>query len=121
MSNKAYDKKKALKLKADKKWREKFVGDRCEVCGGTWKLTGHHFYYKGSYAHLRYEGDNCITLCVTCHFALHHHDPKLVSDNIIKVRGKEWHERLEKKARDRPKGSFLTLAYYQGKVEELSC
>jgi len=121
MSDKAYQKKKRLKLKADKMWRDNYVGEFCEICRGAWKVTGHHFYYKGSYAHLRYEKDNCISLCAKCHFALHHQDPKTVTEKIIEIRGQEWHERIKSKSQERPKSGFLTLAYYQSKVEELSC
>ena len=120
MSDKAYKKKKALKLKADRLWREKYVGEYCEICGGTWNVTGHHFYYKGSYAHLRHEEDNCITLCGKCHFALHHKDPKTYTDKIIEIRGKDWHVRLKKKAEIRPKSGFLTLKYYQSIIEKLA-
>ena len=120
MSSTAYKKKKGLKLKADRIWRDKFVGEFCEICGGTWNVTGHHFYYKGSFAHLRYNKNNCITLCGTCHFALHHQDPKTVTDNIIRIRGEEWHEKLKKESQDRPKSSFLTLGYYQGVIEKLN-
>ena len=114
------NKKKSLQLEADRLWYRKYIKDRCEICGSNFALQGHHFYYRHKYSHLRYEGENCITLCKKHHFILHHQDPKGVTDKIVEIRGSEWQEELKKMAQDRPKGSFLTLAYYQGKVEELS-
>ena len=43
-------------------------GGRCQRCGSRDKLTAHHILTKGSVMlHGRYNLDNGITLCFTCH------------------------------------------------------
>lgn len=80
---------KALKLRAAKKmidkskqfvdkdtafyseiWRERL--HKCELCGvdlgGAWKNWNfHHLKLKSKFPELRYEKDNLILVCLTCH------------------------------------------------------
>ena len=91
----------------------------CEVCRGKWKITAHHYYYRSSASHLRYDLDNGICLDAHCHFLLHHQDPKLIEDKIIEIRGRKWLNKLKKKEQNRPQGTFLTLQYYKDKLKEL--
>ena len=101
-------------------WKELFMKDCCEVCGGNWHLTGHHYYTRSSYKFLIYEKDNCVTLCGGCHFQLHSKaDPKKVEDKIVAVRGKVWLNRIKKKALKRPLGTYLTLKWYQDHLKRL--
>ena len=92
-------------------------GQVCEICGKPGQQV-HHFYPKGNYGHLRYNIDNGIILCKGCHFQLHHTNNTLNLD-IVKKRGQEWIDALEKKAKDRPKGSYCTVKWYNNEIERL--
>lgn len=114
--------KTRLRNKASKMWKILIIdrhGPNCELCGGNWRITAHHFFYKSSSGHLRYDLNNGICLCAKCHARLHFRDPKLVEGEIIKKRGKKWYNKLEKKAHDKPKSSYLTIKYYNDKIKVL--
>jgi len=110
--------KSRLQHKADKLWYLKYLRPACEVCGKK-AVQVHHFYYKGSYGHLRYNKDNAISLCMSCHFILHHQDPKKIEIKIIEARGQKWYKRLQEQALNKPEGSYLTMDYYRDKIKEL--
>jgi len=112
-------KKQRLRKQADKLWFMKYLEECCEVCGSIFGLQGHHYFFKGSYGHLRYNKDNHITLCKKCHFVLHHQDAKKIEQQIIEKRGQDWIDWLEERAKNRPEGSYLTLKYYQDIIEQL--
>lgn len=111
--------KKTLRNKADKRWTQYHIEENpiCESCGDPAKQV-HHYYYKGSYGHLRYDDDNATSLCTRCHFLLHTQDPKTIEANIIGNRGEEWYERLTKKALARPKAGYQTVQYYKDAIEK---
>lgn len=111
-------KKQKLKAQCDKLWFHKYLKERCEVCGNK-AVQCHHYYYKSNYGHLRYDEDNGISLCMGCHFVLHHQDPKRIEDKIKEKRGKNWEQRLRKKAYTEPRGSYLTIGYFENKIKEL--
>ena len=118
---KQYRKKKRLKEKADKLWHIagfKEWGNKC-FCGADADKSCHHFFPKGLYSHLRYDVDNAVPICFHHHFSRHHKGDPSVHQNIIELRGKIWHNRLKRKAKDRPEGSYLTLAYYQNIINLL--
>jgi len=119
LANITMEKKKRLRSKCDRLWFEVCLKPKCEVCGSTGILQVHHFWYKGSYAHLRYDLDNGISLCQGCHFVLHHQDPKKITDQIIAKRGKKWYNKLKKKALERNNISFQTIGYYTDILAEL--
>lgn len=112
--------KKQLKAVADKLWYEILMLKHpyCEVCGKP-AVQIHHFYYKGSFGHLRYELDNGIGLCKGCHFLLHHKDPKPIEEAIISRRGAEWHNGLKEKANQRPV-SFYAIKWLQSHLDRLN-
>jgi 5-methylcytosine-specific restriction endonuclease McrA len=116
-------KKRRLRSKADELWRKACLqkyGKRCELCEGTYNTTPHHFFYKSSFGHLRYDIANGVILCQKCHAKLHFQDPKLMEAEIIKKRGRKWHNRLMKRARNRPEGSYKTVGYYQNIINQLN-
>lgn len=121
MASKTQRKKKRLRKKADKLWRERAFEKWGEYCAcGKPAVQVHHFYPKGSYNHLRYDLDNAIPICAGCH--LRHHsagDPK-IHQRIEERRGDEWVERLKKKSRNRPEGSYKGIGWYEDKIDELS-
>ena len=110
--------KAKLRKQADRLWFLKYLKDCCELCGKGGTLQGHHYYFKGSYGYLRYEGDNHITLCVGCHFVLHARDPKKIEEQIIQIRGQKWAESLKKKSQEQHQ-SFQTIGYYRKIIKEL--
>lgn len=120
--------KAKLRKMADRLWQEKgmelYSDDwgavKCQVCDLN-AYCCHHFYYKSSYSHLRYDlPDNAVPLCKKHHFLLHHQDPKKIEDMIVAERGQKWLNRLKKKARKRPIGTFITKEYYESIIENLS-
>ena len=112
--------KKYLRNKADKLWFQKYLKSICEVCGKP-AIQCHHFYHKGNYPHLRYDKDNAISLCRACHFVLHFGGNPEIQQKIIEKRGKKWYKLLQKRAHQKPIGTFLTSQWYQGKIKELQC
>ncbi len=116
--------KTTLRNKALKAWKEKTLkahNYKCELCGSDWKLTAHHFYFRSSAIHLLLEIDNGICICGKCHATLHWKgkDQKLVEDKIVKLRGIKWLNRIKAKKENRPKGTFLTLSWYQEQLNKL--
>ncbi len=109
-----------LRKQADKLWFQKYLDECCEVCGSIFGLQGHHYFYKSTYGHLRYDKDNHITLDKKCHFKLHHRDPKSVESKIAEIRGKRWLNRLREKAFKRPIGSYISIGYYQDIITKLT-
>ncbi len=104
---------------ADGLWQQavfKFWGDKC-FCGQP-AYCGHHYYYKGSYGHLRYDIDNGVPICSHCHFLVHTKDPKKVEDNIIYKRGVKWINLLREKANQNP-SSYKGVKWYKENIERL--
>ena len=111
------NKKRKLAKIADKLWFELLIKPKCEVCGSK-AIQVHHYYFKGSYGHLRYDLNNGISLCQGCHFVLHHQDAKRIEERIIEKRGAKWFYQLQKKSRERPV-SYQTIEWYNGIIEGL--
>ena len=120
-------KKAKLRKQADRLWYEKAMegyedsvgATKCMACDNNAQQI-HHFYYKSSYSHLRYDMDNATPLCMHCHFLLHHQDPKKIEELIVAERGKKWNNRLKNKANKRPLQGYLTIKYYEDIIKNLS-
>ena len=112
--------KQKLRATADKLWYNIIIQEHpiCEGCGEEESIQAHHYYYKGSFGHLRYCLLNGIGLGVKCHFLLHHRDPKPIEEEIIKRRGRKWLNKLTKLSKERLT-SFQTVGWYQNKIKEL--
>ncbi len=106
-----------LRRKADKLWFQRLLKPSCELCGGR-AVQVHHFFPKGQFGHLRYDLENGISLCMGCHFRLHHQDPTTQQD-IIKARGIEWYETLKGKSRLTP-NSYQKISFYKNVIEKLN-
>ena len=78
----------------------------------------HHIKPKNLYPHLRYDLDNGLNVCWPDHYKLEKVDRSMMND-VVAERGKVWYNRLEKKAKGKPIGSYLTISYYQDKIKEL--
>ena len=116
VKEKAYE---LWQLAVDKKW-----GVWCEVSpffGKKQRRTArHHFFPKGKYHHLKYDVDNGVPLTYYYHIHRHHgeSDP-IIHIFIRKNRGEEWYQSLEKRALNKPKGSYKTKAWYEEQVRKL--
>lgn len=116
---KSQDKKKRLRSKGLKLWYLKFLKPCCELCGDTYCLQGHHYYYRSSSPQLMFSKPNHVTLCRKCHARLHFQDPKLTEKEIVKVRGKIWLNKLDKE-KDVPLGSsWKTVEWYETAIKKL--
>lgn len=111
-------KKTSLTRRADKLWYKKLFTGICEVCGSPARQV-HHFFFKGSYAHLRYDLDNGISLCPPCHYTIHFKDSKIINEKIIEARGPEWYNKLRAKALNRPESSYKTIKYLEDIIKHL--
>jgi 5-methylcytosine-specific restriction endonuclease McrA len=115
--------KKYLRNKCDKICKElalKKANGKCLVCGSTFGVTAHHYFYRSSCSHLRFDLDNLIVLCMKCHARLHFRDPKLVEAQIIAKKGEKWLSELTNKALEKQKSSYQSLSYYQNILDKLN-
>jgi len=123
------------KLKAEKVYKNKLIkrgnnllklvcfkqnGSKCEVCGGNYLTTAHHYWLRSDAIHLIYEPLNFITLCCKCHTKLHFRDQKVVEYQIIAKRGKKWLNKLNKLKEKAPEGSFKTIQWIEEQIEKLN-
>ena len=114
--------KQRLRNKADKLWKEIILKHHpmCEGCGTEPSNTGHHFFPKGLYGHLRYDIDNGIGIGIKCHFAHHHKGCPVIHQNIIKKRGIKWYNELKYKALNPPKDYKLYVSWYKKQINILN-
>lgn len=111
--------KATLRRKCDKLWYQVCLdewGDICEYCENQPANQIHHFFRKSQYGHIRYDVDNGIPTCQGCHLRC---DDPIMIDKIKDSRGIEWYNKLVKKAKDRPKGSYITIGWYRKQLEKL--
>ena len=112
---------KKIENKALILWKEvcfKNYGRKCEICGGTFRITPHHYFYRSSVPHLKYEPLNGVILCCKCHSQLHFRDPKLMEELIVRERGKKWLTKLTALKAKPPK--FKDIKYYENLCKKLS-
>src|SRR6056297_3094444 len=89
----SYYRKKADKLM--QKWGMLRYKE-CLICGGKLSCL-HHYYPKSISLALRYDKDNLIPICKSCHFAHHCKNEPEIHIEICKIKGKEWINRLGQK------------------------
>lgn len=65
-----------------------------ETCARVTQVA-HHHVHKSRSTRLRYEIDNLIPLCHSCHMMLHQNESYWAS-KIVQIRGLEWFEELER-------------------------
>jgi len=108
---------KYYREKADKLFQQvgRQENSECLICGGEYCCL-HHFFTKGSSSSLRYDFDNAIPICVSCHFKIHKtQDPEMVA-TILEKKGKGWYKKLNMKRRELTKS---TIGYYKEVIEIL--
>ena len=95
---------KGITLKLDKVWsllikeRDGFI---CVKCGNVNYLNSHHIYGRRKQS-TRWDIDNGITLCATCHkfstdFSAHE-TPQIFSEWLRELKGDEFMDALEQRA-----------------------
>jgi len=66
----------------------------CMLCGSPTQVAHHHIHRSKS-LRVRYEIQNLLPLCGSCHYKLHQNESYWAS-KIIQIRGLRWFARLEK-------------------------
>lgn len=105
--------------KADKLLQElgRKTFDRCEICGGEYSCL-HHYFPKSMSTVLRYDMENCIPICVGCHFK-HHNGNPLPHAIITRIRGDNWVKELDEKRKEAI-GQKFGRPWFKEKVELLT-
>ena len=110
---------KKLKKALDRLVQEKFrkPGDKCLVCGNPAQVL-HHYIQKSQSMNLRFDDDNLILLCNSCH-CKHHQggDPK-IHQEILRKKGHEWADFLEERRRIIFKATLSNLRLIEQTLEE---
>lgn len=77
--------------------------------------VAHHHVHKSKSTRLRYEIDNLVPLCNSCHFKLHK-DESYWGSRVVQERGMDWFKKL-----DRTKNEIVKadVHYYIGHYERL--
>lgn len=87
---------------------------KCLLCGSETQVA-HHHKHKSSSTRLRYELDNLINLCNSCHYALHNNESYYAS-KIVQIKGLEWFKKLDKMGTEIVKADVI---FYQKNYERL--
>jgi 5-methylcytosine-specific restriction endonuclease McrA len=107
----------SLRNKADRLLQELGMSlyQKCLVCNKKMSCL-HHFYPKSKSANLRYDLDNCIPICNSCHLQHHTGNPDIHATVINKL-GKDWYKKLRAK---RLKPHKENKVYYLEIIERLN-
>jgi len=82
---------------------------RCLLCNRPTQVA-HHHVHKSKSSILRYDLENLINLCHSCHFALHQNESYYAS-RIVQLKGLEWFEGLQRK---KDKINKVNVGWYGG-------
>jgi len=112
-------KKARLRGKADHLLQETIRQEHqfCECCNKPISC-GHHFFTKGSCSALRYNFDNIIPVCASCHLKFHSKFSSEMIGETIERRGIEWFNKL--KVKRRTLEVKTGIGYYNEIIKELS-
>lgn len=83
---------------------------RCLLCPNQTEVA-HHHVHKSKSTRLRYEMENLIPLCHSCHLALHMNESYHAS-RIVDIKGLEWFRKLERKKNEIVKADINFYADY---------
>ena len=103
LKKRSKDPAKVLKYLCDALLQQvnKKLHKHCEACGGE-NQVGHHWIEKSRSNFLRYRLENIVPLCNSCHVKIHNKfgnnvvGALKVAEIIIKKRGMEWKEEMER-------------------------
>lgn len=91
------------------------LNPRCMLCGMSSQVA-HHHVHKSKSTRLRYELDNLIPLCHSCHLKLHHNESYWASV-IVRKKGQSWFDRLDRVGQEIVKADVY---YYISNFERLT-
>jgi len=119
MIKKSYwSKIKRLRNKADRLFQQVCVSltPKCESCGKKAEVT-HHFIPKSLSSNLRYNIDNGISLCNSCHFKHHSTGDPFIYEAMTRNKPAEWFNLIKK---ERRKTIKLSAKWYQDNINKLT-
>lgn len=110
-------KKKRTRNKADRLFQEVGLKDKpkCLACGKKAQVI-HHFCPKNLSNALRYDLQNAIPLCKSCHFRHHTLSDPSVYEKMTANKPPEWFKYI-REHRDKPINT--TLQWYQEQIKKL--
>jgi|TARA_R100000049_G_C1949380_1_gene96097 hypothetical protein len=68
---------------------------------------------------LRYEIDNGVPLCVSCHMGIHFSGNPMINEVIKENRGNKWFKSLIEKSKQKAI-SITTVGWYKDNIEKLT-
>jgi hypothetical protein len=99
----------------------KVIHPFCEACGQPTQVA-HHFIERSRSNRLRYDLNNLIGLCNSCHVKIHNRFGNSISgcldiaDIIRNKRGEDWYQKLKITAREIVK---TDISWYEKNLSEL--
>ena len=86
-----------LKKKADKALQDHYrrVVKCCELCGKSFQVA-HHFIHKSQSNYLRYDKENFIFLCNSCHSKFHSFPEPTMAIRVLQIRSKKWYDYIQR-------------------------
>ena len=95
-------KKARLRRKADRLYqkigREVYEKKGCLICRGKYSCL-HHYIGKDLCFALRYDLENGVPVCHSCHMGIEFRKDPWYNNQIIRKKGQEWADKLESKRR----------------------
>lgn len=82
-------KKRRLIEQLDRLVQQLWLPDKCFVCNRQADEL-HHYIQKGQSSALRWDRNNLIPLCVSCHWKHHRLGDERIHERIEDKKGKEW-------------------------------
>lgn len=90
---------------------------KCLLCNNPTQVAHHHIH-KSKSTRLRYEINNLVPLCHSCHLALHMNESYHAS-RIVEIRGLDWFRDLERMKNEIVKADVLWYSKQLGKLRIL--
>lgn len=90
---------------------------RCEICNRP-ANTAHHVFPKSRCSILRYDIDNLVAICNSCHYKHHTLSDPTIHGIIREYRGEGWWDELKEKAKFN-KDHKINLGYYKRIYKQL--
>lgn len=100
--------------------KESWYGE-CQWCRKTTYLQWCHIHSRGRYAWLRWDADNALAMCSSCHIFKWHRDPYLAEQFVTSLLGPAQRAALAEKAMTRSKiDKGAVLQHLQSEIHRLT-
>ena len=95
-------------------------GRTCNACKKNKASCNHHFFPRSISKYLKFDINNGVPVCTSCHTGIHwRNDPRVV-ENIIDYRGRSWYNKLTKeKEKGEKLGSFYNKEFLEEEIKKL--